>query len=178
MHGHGDRPHLCLYPGCDRGIPGNGFPRRYNLFDHMKRVHDHKEDIVSATVSPVLTAGTQTSKKSIGRKRKASRSPVLQPATQRSKATPVAQQHVQAIVVPKSGHYQGAGHAHSVVYEEDYLRNDPHRQRLLYSQWANQRDLVAKQMDFVHSPDDEDSLHRLSQNIEQLRRLSQEARRR
>lgn len=44
MHGHGDRPHLCLYPGCERSIPGNGFPRRYNLFDHMRRVHDHQED--------------------------------------------------------------------------------------------------------------------------------------
>ncbi|KAF2214721.1 hypothetical protein CERZMDRAFT_23665, partial [Cercospora zeae-maydis SCOH1-5] len=44
MHGHGERPHLCFYPGCERGIPGNGFPRRYNLFDHMKRVHDHKEE--------------------------------------------------------------------------------------------------------------------------------------
>lgn len=40
MHGHGSKPHLCSYSDCDRSIPGNGFPRRYNLFDHMKRVHD------------------------------------------------------------------------------------------------------------------------------------------
>lgn len=41
MHGHGSRPHLCHYPDCERSEPGHGFPRRYNLFDHMKRVHDY-----------------------------------------------------------------------------------------------------------------------------------------
>ena len=39
MHGHGEKPHLCRYEDCDRSLPGNGFPRRWNLFDHMKRVH-------------------------------------------------------------------------------------------------------------------------------------------
>lgn len=51
------------------------------------------------------------------------------------------------------------------------------RQRVIYSQWANQRELLARQMDFVTSPDDEANLSRLSQNIEELRRLSEEARR-
>jgi hypothetical protein len=41
MHGHGSRPHLCHFGDCERSVPGNGFPRRYNLFDHMKRVHDY-----------------------------------------------------------------------------------------------------------------------------------------
>ncbi|EED19672.1 C2H2 finger domain protein, putative [Talaromyces stipitatus ATCC 10500] len=41
FHGHGDNPHLCFYPGCERAVPGYGFPRRWNLFDHMKRVHDY-----------------------------------------------------------------------------------------------------------------------------------------
>jgi len=41
MHGHGSRPHLCHFADCERSVPGNGFPRRYNLFDHMKRVHDY-----------------------------------------------------------------------------------------------------------------------------------------
>jgi hypothetical protein len=39
LHGHGKMPHLCQYEGCDRAAPDNGFPRRWNLFDHMKRVH-------------------------------------------------------------------------------------------------------------------------------------------
>lgn len=41
MHGHGEKPHLCSFQDCDRSVPGNGFPRRWNLFDHMKRVHDY-----------------------------------------------------------------------------------------------------------------------------------------
>ncbi|TLS28995.1 hypothetical protein PpBr36_00346 [Pyricularia pennisetigena] len=40
MHGHGAKPYLCTYEGCDRAQPGNGFPRHWNLKDHMKRVHN------------------------------------------------------------------------------------------------------------------------------------------
>lgn len=40
MHGHGDKPYLCTHEGCDRGAAGNGFPRHWNLRDHMKRVHN------------------------------------------------------------------------------------------------------------------------------------------
>ncbi|KAH8790905.1 Zn-finger protein [Hyaloscypha sp. PMI_1271] len=37
MHGHGDKPFVCPFQNCSRA--GNGFPRRWNLRDHMKRVH-------------------------------------------------------------------------------------------------------------------------------------------
>ncbi|KAK0109845.1 hypothetical protein ONS95_002515 [Cadophora gregata] len=40
LHGHGDKPFLCTYDSCERGLPGNGFPRHWNLRDHMKRVHN------------------------------------------------------------------------------------------------------------------------------------------
>lgn len=40
MHGHGPKPHLCYFKECERAQEDNGFPRRWNLFDHMKRVHD------------------------------------------------------------------------------------------------------------------------------------------
>lgn len=43
MHGHGERPHHCFYEGCERRQPGNGFPRKYNLMDHMKRVHQYED---------------------------------------------------------------------------------------------------------------------------------------
>ena len=55
MHGHGEKPHLCWFQDCDRSISGNGFPRRWNLFDHMKRVHDHTghgSSIESTSPSP------------------------------------------------------------------------------------------------------------------------------
>lgn len=40
MHGHGTKPYPCTYKGCDRAAPGNGFPRKWNLHDHMQRVHN------------------------------------------------------------------------------------------------------------------------------------------
>ena len=43
MHGHGEKPFLCEYPDCARSAPHNGFSRRWNLLDHMKRVHSHQE---------------------------------------------------------------------------------------------------------------------------------------
>lgn len=39
MHFYGKNPHRCHYAGCDRAI--EGFPRRWNLHDHMRRVHKH-----------------------------------------------------------------------------------------------------------------------------------------
>ncbi|KAL4875617.1 hypothetical protein BJY04DRAFT_154525 [Aspergillus karnatakaensis] len=70
LHGHGDNPHLCLFEGCDRSIPGYGFPRRWNLFDHMRRVHDYasSERPSSPDASPVMNQSKK--KESAGRKRR------------------------------------------------------------------------------------------------------------
>ncbi|KAJ6446619.1 zinc finger domain-containing protein [Purpureocillium lavendulum] len=65
LHGHGDKPFLCSYEGCERAVPGNGFPRQWNLRDHMKRVHN---DHGSAGGSPPSAPTVQSSTK--GRKRK------------------------------------------------------------------------------------------------------------
>lgn len=40
LHGHGEKPYLCLFRDCDRSQPTQGFPRQWNLRDHMKRVHN------------------------------------------------------------------------------------------------------------------------------------------
>ncbi|KAL8896288.1 MAG: hypothetical protein Q9192_003170 [Flavoplaca navasiana] len=61
MHGHGDKPHLCTYHDCERSIPGNGFPRRWNLFDHMRRVHNHQ----GQASSPGSTSPTPSSASSV-----------------------------------------------------------------------------------------------------------------
>ncbi|RMY89699.1 hypothetical protein D0862_10147 [Hortaea werneckii] len=183
MHGHGDRPHLCYYPGCERGIPGNGFPRRYNLFDHMKRVHDHKEDSTSLTASPGPANDASNSRRPGGRKRKASGPSSTEPPAQRQKPlpSPPAQAPPAAALqrntsypapAPTSSAHQNDGQSQ----HHNRARKLHDRQRL-YSQWANQRDLLTHQMGFVQSPDDEAHLLRLSQNLEELRRLSQEARR-
>ena len=41
MHGLGAGPYVCPYPECDRSKEFMGFRRRWNLYDHMKRVHDY-----------------------------------------------------------------------------------------------------------------------------------------
>jgi hypothetical protein len=40
MHGVGEWLYLCPAQDCSRGVPGQGFPRHWNLVDHMKRVHN------------------------------------------------------------------------------------------------------------------------------------------
>jgi hypothetical protein len=88
MHGHGDKPFLCTYEGCERGVPGNGFPRHWNLRDHMKRVHNDPGQAKSnASVgSPPPPSGPNR-----GKKRKADDKPESQPekATKRVATSPV-----------------------------------------------------------------------------------------
>ncbi|KAN0090196.1 hypothetical protein V8E51_018775 [Hyaloscypha variabilis] len=65
MHGHGDKPFLCTYEGCERGVPGNGFPRHWNLRDHMKRVHNDPghQPKSNASGSPPASGPATKSKK-------------------------------------------------------------------------------------------------------------------
>lgn len=64
MHGHGDKPYLCTFEDCERRLPGNGFPRRWNLQDHMKRVHDYTVPPLNEDASPAFEAATiRTSRK-------------------------------------------------------------------------------------------------------------------
>ncbi|KAI9840609.1 MAG: hypothetical protein M1837_001505 [Sclerophora amabilis] len=49
MHGHGAKPFICRYEDCERSVEGCGFPRRWNLLDHMRRVHDFTGDTPSQT---------------------------------------------------------------------------------------------------------------------------------
>ena len=39
-HNHGLNPYLCEWTDCERSKSGNGFPRRWNQRDHMKRMHN------------------------------------------------------------------------------------------------------------------------------------------
>ncbi|KAG6105925.1 hypothetical protein E4U31_001132 [Claviceps sp. LM219 group G6] len=95
LHGHGDKPFLCVYDGCERAVPGNGFPRQWNLRDHMKRVHN---DHGSVDGSPPSGGSAQSVK---GRKRKTE---AAEPANSTRKATlksmpvaePAAPKHIPA----------------------------------------------------------------------------------
>ncbi|KAG8525675.1 uncharacterized protein KY384_000435 [Bacidia gigantensis] len=61
LHGHGNKPYLCLYTDCERSQPGQGFPRQWNLRDHLRRVHNHhpkqgkREKHSSPLSSPALS---------------------------------------------------------------------------------------------------------------------------
>ena len=58
MHGHGSDPFMCSYPDCDRG---RGFPRRYNLEDHMRRMHGYEPSPESRRKSPTgVDSGMKT----------------------------------------------------------------------------------------------------------------------
>lgn len=65
MHGHGEKPYLCTYDGCERSIAGHGFPRQWNLRDHMRRVHNDNGTSAQPASPPSGAAST-----SRGRKRK------------------------------------------------------------------------------------------------------------
>ncbi|KAK4151245.1 hypothetical protein C8A00DRAFT_45507 [Chaetomidium leptoderma] len=66
MHGHGEKPYLCTYEGCERSISGHGFPRQWNLRDHMRRVHNDNGTAAPPASPPASGATTSTR----GRKRK------------------------------------------------------------------------------------------------------------
>ncbi|KAH0020103.1 hypothetical protein KCU78_g6571, partial [Aureobasidium melanogenum] len=61
LHGHGNKPFLCQFKDCDRSGPDNGFPRAYNLLDHMKRVHGYRPDKAAKT-PPASSAGRAAGK--------------------------------------------------------------------------------------------------------------------
>ena len=64
MHGHGEKPFLCTFDGCERGVPGNGFPRHWNLCDHMKRAHNRSPSPLTSTAKPLR--GSKKRKNSTG----------------------------------------------------------------------------------------------------------------
>jgi hypothetical protein len=73
MHGHGDKPFLCNHEGCERAVPGNGFPRQWNLKDHMRRVHNDngssQPNVASSSPPPSGANTAQQSSKSRKRKK-------------------------------------------------------------------------------------------------------------
>lgn len=70
MHGHGDKPFSCPYKGCDRSEPGNGFPRKWNLADHKRRVHDRENQSPSTATSTAMSRGAGSTDGQQGSKRK------------------------------------------------------------------------------------------------------------
>ncbi|KAJ6157609.1 hypothetical protein N7470_005201 [Penicillium chermesinum] len=117
LHGHGDNPHLCLWEGCERSVPGYGFPRRWNLFDHMRRVHDYttSERHSSPETSPTGPAPKKKDTSGGIRKRRVT-GPTPAPAMKRTrsihsqngsvKATPNTAQHGQRLRTAEHNYFK------------------------------------------------------------------------
>lgn len=181
MHGHGDRPHLCYYAGCERGVIGYGFPRRYNLFDHMKRVHDHKDEELSATLSPTIGALRPPVRRPAGRKRKASEPTPTEPAPQRRRSemprtqvsmdgtssfvpVPVAAQPGQ--VLPQQAVYVRPAPLVSVGPSQRQASD--RTQQPLYAQWLAQDELTAGQVTFTPNSENAPGVHQVSEQYHTL----------
>jgi len=113
MHGHGEKPYLCKYEDCDRSITGNGFPRRWNLQDHMKRVHDDLGPPSTGSASPSPSSVSSTAPPKVnasGRKKRASISAQDQPSKRpksmtNTKSTPKATKSQSAHPQGKQRHH-------------------------------------------------------------------------
>lgn len=64
LHNHGINPYLCKFQGCERARHDNGFPRRWNQRDHMKRVHGYEEVDSDESVDRGYTDSSARRKKS------------------------------------------------------------------------------------------------------------------
>lgn len=73
MHGH--QAYNCTYKGCERSQEGKGFPRAWNLKDHMRRVHnDHGNGSVQGQAEEPQPKSRRKSKASSTSSRKSSKS--------------------------------------------------------------------------------------------------------
>lgn len=81
LHGHGNKPFPCTWDGCDRAIEGNGFPRLWNLRDHMRRVHNDKGLDAILPASPPAPATRGRKRKTVPSEQAVSSRKLTQRAT-------------------------------------------------------------------------------------------------
>jgi hypothetical protein len=119
LHGHGEKPYLCSYKDCERSIQGNGFPRHWNLKDHMKRVHSDSGDSLDTVPAGPSSgssagAGAGLSQPAKGRKRKSKETSTGPSSSRKSLTKPkVAHEPVQVKEEP-------VVHMHASEWEEHY----------------------------------------------------------
>ncbi|KAH6624361.1 hypothetical protein B0J18DRAFT_176646 [Chaetomium sp. MPI-SDFR-AT-0129] len=95
MHGHGEKPYLCTHDGCERSIAGHGFPRQWNLRDHMRRVHNDSGAAAQPASPPA--SGPSASR---GRKRK-SDAPEKQSSQEKVSSRKSSKASVETAPAPK-----------------------------------------------------------------------------
>jgi hypothetical protein len=136
----------------------------------MKRVHDHREDTSTGLPSPETAHADSTVKKTAGRKRKAPSSTTSDPVMQKRKTTPQVASHtpVQGPLLPHQDVLQAPAQTDAHLYassgyqwptvSQNLQYTVPRTQELpsndRYPQWADQRAMATRNLDFVQSPED------------------------
>ncbi|KAI9714474.1 MAG: hypothetical protein M1820_000435 [Bogoriella megaspora] len=168
MHGHGAKPHLCSYKDCERALPGNGFPRRYNLFDHMKRVHDYKPPS-----SPPHSNAASTSQKTQGprrqnsRKRKASE-PSAGNTEETSEKRTSTGRHVKTDDAPLPPKTEVQN-----VQQVQQSRKISHARRLQAS-WGDAYNTLRRHFDELAGPEDFELHQTLTKDIAALHQIAEQ----
>ena len=89
MHGHGAKPFLCKFEGCERAHENHGFPRRWNLLDHMKRVHGYSASEPSNNSdSPSPSDSSSHKDPANGQRKRRTPSPMENAVVKRAKVAP------------------------------------------------------------------------------------------
>ena len=153
MHGHGSKPHLCTYTDCERSLPGNGFPRRYNLFDHMKRVHDY-----TGSTSPPEQVSPPVQPAQLGPKRHNSTNkrklapPVEDMARKRQKTTTKAPSAATA----------AASTQHRLAQEKQRWRRE----------WAERKARLQQRVENIQGPQDINSCLQAYEDLDALKKIA------
>jgi hypothetical protein len=117
-----------MYDGCDRSVPGNGFPRKFNYFDHMRRVHGHVEQTGKKS-----RAGQRAEQSSV-RKKKATASRSSGSVVNRRRAAPAPSPLQQSQIVQQQPAYNG-----QPTVQPDIPQVHIQGQWMPYSGWPNPR---------------------------------------
>ncbi len=162
MHGHGAKPHLCTYEDCERSIPGNGFPRRWNLYDHMRRVHDYTGAPSSnGSASPALSSSSSQYQSTNGqpyRKRKTSAASDTQPP-RKHKPAAMARSRSDMRRLPTSS-----------ATQDKQLQN-------MEKEWRDHQARLRHRMDCLQDPNDSLSLEQITADMAILRTIAMNIRR-
>ncbi len=161
MHGHGAKPHLCSYDDCERSMPGNGFPRRWNLFDHMRRVHDYigPPSSTGSTSPPLSPDYVQVpSPKGQSRKRKALEGTAPQVTKRNRSVSSAAAESTWTVVSSRT-------------------RERTQRAKNLEVEWARRHALLKECLDRVRDPHDSQGHKHLQAEILALQDISVDVRR-
>jgi hypothetical protein len=126
LHGHGENPHLCHFPGCERAQDRNGFPRKWNLKDHMKRVHGWEESDDSPSSGSPPTASqksghpTRKRKGSVQMKRQSSSHAKARAASISFSQQQHQHQHPVDPAYPVSTQWPESGRQHGLAYQGNH----------------------------------------------------------